>query len=91
MGEERLQEFFFRSKPVNVLIALGDPKKEWFASSLAKEADCTFPHMIKILSKFESFGLVSFKAEGRRKLVFLTQKGKRLAQDFSKTVAALKD
>lgn len=91
MVEESLQAFFFRSKPVNVLIALGNPKKEWFASSLTKEADCTFPHMIKILSKFESFGLVSFKADGRRKLVFLTQKGRKIAQEFSRTIAAFKD
>jgi len=91
MGEERLQEFFFRSKPVNVLIALGDPNEAWFASSLAKEVNCTFPHMIAILSKFESFGLVSFKTEGRRKLVFPTQQGRKLAQAFSRTIAAFKD
>ena len=91
MGKESLRAFFFRSKTVNVLIALDNPKKEWFASSLAKEADCTFPHIIKILSKFESFGLVSFTVEGRRKLVFLTLKGKRLSEDFSRTIAAFKD
>lgn len=91
MAKDRLQEFFFRSKPANALMALGNPKTEWFASSLAKEANCTFPHMVKILSKFEGFGLVSFKAEGRRKLVFLTPKGERIAKGFSRIIAAFKD
>lgn len=90
MVEADLLDFFFRLKPAKVIVALGDPKTEWFASSLAKEVNCTFPHMIKILSKFRDFGLVSFKTNGRRKLVFLTPKGRRLAQDFSRIVAVFR-
>jgi predicted transcriptional regulator len=89
MESADLRDFFFRAKPINVLLALAGSKKEWFASSLAKEVDCTFPHIIKILSKLASFGLVSFHADGRRKLVFLTAKGRRISQAFSLSIASL--
>jgi len=80
---------FFREKPARAIIALGCGKTGWYASLLAKEIDCTFPHIINILSRFERLGLVSFKAEGRKKLIALTPKGKRLAEAFSKIVGLL--
>ncbi len=69
----------FREKPAKTLVALTDQNSEWYASSLAKKIDCTFPHMIKTLSVFSDLGLVSFKERGRKKLVFLTPKGKKIA------------
>jgi DNA-binding MarR family transcriptional regulator len=84
------ENLFFRTKPVNAILALSNEKEEWYASSLAKEIDCTFPHIIKILGKFEALALVSFKAKGRKKLVFLTASGKQLAADLLKVVNALK-
>ena len=83
-------ELFFRTKPVRAIIALLDEKREWYASSLAKETDCTFPHVIKILSIFEDLGMVSFKIEGRKKLIFLTPKGKRAASSFEEVLAVFK-
>ena len=80
---------FLRTKPVNALIALSREEQVWYASSLAKEIDCTFPHIIKLLSKFKELGLVSFKPEGRKKLVFLTQKGRKIAADFCRLSVSL--
>ena len=79
-------ESFFRAKPVKALITLSDGRKGWYASLLAKEIDCTFPHITKILSKFQKLGFVSFSVEGRKKLVFLTAKGRRLAAIFAKSI-----
>ena len=84
------ESLFFRSKPANAILALSNEKGEWYASSLAKEIDCTFPHIIKILGKFRELGLVSFRAQGRKKLVFLTATGKQLAADFAKVANTLK-
>ena len=81
---------FFRTKPGNAILALSDEKGEWYASSLAKEIDCTFPHIIKVLGKFGALGLVSFKERGRKKLVFLTASGKQPAADLLKVANALK-
>jgi len=80
---------FLRTKPVNALIALSREEQAWYASSLAKEIDCTFPHIIKLLSKFKELGLVSFKADGRKKLIFLTSKGRKISADFCKLSVSL--
>jgi DNA-binding MarR family transcriptional regulator len=83
-------EFFFKGKPVLAITALNDTKTEWYASSLAKEIDCTFPHIIKVLARFEALGLVSFKASGRKKVVVLTNKGHKLAEGLLAIVSFLK-
>jgi len=82
--------FFFREKPVLAILALSQGKEPWYASSLAKEIDCTFPHIISVLSSFRALGLVSFKTEGRKKLVFLTPKGNQTSRDFARVLSGLK-
>jgi len=83
-------EFIFRVKPAKALVALLDEKKEWYASSLAKEVDCTFPHIVKLLSNFAALGLVSFYPKGRKKLISLTLKGRKLGASISTAFNLLK-
>ena len=83
-------EFFFKGKPALAIVALNDAKTEWYASSLAKEIDCTFPHIIKILARFEVLGLVSFRVSGRKKLVLPTIKGRKLAEGLLSVISFLK-
>ncbi len=81
--------FFLHTKPVRALIALSDRNRDWYASLLAKEADCTYAHMIKILSSFEEANLVVFSRTGRIKLVYLTDFGLELAHDFESIMRRL--
>lgn len=90
MVELGTAEFFFKEKPSSALIALKSGKDEWYASSLAKEVDCTFPHILKILNHFEAKNLVSFKPKNRKKLIFLTPRGHRAAQALLAVVSVLK-
>ncbi len=52
MGVE-VVEVLFKKKPAMSLIFLRDKKQEWYASKLAKKVDCTYPHMVNVLKKFE--------------------------------------
>jgi len=81
--------FFLHTKPVRALIALADENRDWYASLLAKEADCTYAHMIKILESFEENNLVVFSRTGRVKLVRPTDLVLELAHDFSNVVRRL--
>jgi len=90
VGEGYKANLFFRIKPVDALVSLFDEKREWYASSLAKEIDCTFPHIIKILRDFKELGIVSFEEKGRKKFIFLTPKGRQLAPEFVKIKKFLK-
>ena len=73
---------FFKEKPARTLASLLKKDRRWYASMLCKEIDCTYPHMINVLSSFERAGLVETQAQGRVKFVKLTALGEDLAHEF---------
>lgn len=70
---------FFREKPSMMLVELRNAKSEVYASSLAKQIDCTYSHVVKILQEMEKEGLINFDKQGRLKLLTLTKKGQEIA------------
>lgn len=70
---------FFREKPAMMLVELKNAKSEVYASSLAKQIDCTYSHVVKILQEMEKEGLINFDKQGRLKLLALTKKGSEIA------------
>ncbi len=70
---------FFREKPAMMLVLLKNAKSEIYASSLAKQVDCTYSHVVKILQHMEQSGLVNFEKQGRLKLLTLTKSGSEIA------------
>lgn len=77
-----LAPIFFKEKPVNALASLAQEDKAWYASLLAKEIDCTYPHMVNIIEKFKKYDLIETEKEGRVKKISLTPDGEDLAIDF---------
>lgn len=62
-----------------MLVELRNAKSEVYASSLAKQIDCTYSHVVKILQEMEREGLINFDKQGRLKLLTLTKKGQEIA------------
>jgi len=75
---------FFREKPAMMLINLNNAKSEVYASNLAKQVDCTYSHVVKILQQMQKYGLINFNKTGRLKLLTLTEKGKEVAESIEK-------
>ncbi len=71
---------FFREKPAMLLIELKNAKSEVYASSIAKQIDCTYSHVVKILQEMQKSGLVNFEKQGRLKLLTLTKTGSEIAE-----------
>jgi len=71
---------FFREKPAMMLVNLKNSKDEIYASSLAKQIDCTYSHVVKILQEMEKASLINFEKQGRLKLLTLTKKGQEVAE-----------
>lgn len=65
-------------KPSGILLSLRDKEKK-YATVLAKENDCTYTHVLKIISELRDLGLVEFERDGRIKFVRLTSKGEDVA------------
>lgn len=70
---------FFREKPAMMLVELKNAKSHVYASSLAKQIDCTYSHVVKILQEMERESLINFDKQGRLKLLTLTRKGHEVA------------
>ena len=75
---------FFREKPAMMLVGLKNAKTEIYASSLAKQIDCTYSHVVKILQEMEKADLINFNKQGRLKLLNLTKKGYEVAENIDK-------
>lgn len=75
---------FFREKPALMLVGLKNSKSEIYASSLAKQIDCTYSHVVKILQEMEKSGLINFDKQGRLKLLSLTKKGMEVADNIDR-------
>ena len=63
-----------------MLVNLKNAKGTMYASSLAKQIDCTYSHVVKILQEMEKEGLINFEKQGRLKLLTLTKKGSEIAE-----------
>jgi len=72
-------DVFFREKPAMMLVELKNADVDVYASVLAKQIDCTYSHVVKILQEMQKADLISFKKEGRLKLLELTKKGRDIA------------
>lgn len=92
---------FFREKPAMMLVELNRVRKEntkeeikgskaeVYASSIAKQIDCTYSHVVKILQEMQKAGLVNFEKQGRLKLITLTKIGQEVADKIEGIRAVL--
>jgi DNA-binding MarR family transcriptional regulator len=79
MVNEQLFGVFFREKPAKLLLCLRNARKEIYASTVAKQIDCTYSHVVKILQEMEAGKLITFNKTGRLKLLTLTKRGEQIA------------
>ncbi len=75
-------DVFFREKPAMMLVELKNANSNVYASVLAKQIDCTYSHVVKILQEMQKADLIHFKKEGRLKLLELTKKGRDIASNI---------
>ena len=84
LKKENVFNIFFREKPAMMLVALNAAKSDIYASALAKQIDCTYSHVVKILQEMSNAGLVIFDKQGRLKLLTLTKTGHEVAEHIDK-------
>ena len=82
-NKKELFNVFFRERPAMMLIGLKNSKGAVYASSLAKQIDCTYSHVVKILQSMEKSGLLNFEKQERLKLLTLTKKGSDIADHIN--------
>ncbi|HUB92476.1 MAG TPA: hypothetical protein VL945_00800 [Candidatus Saccharimonadales bacterium] len=72
----------FRDKQARLILMLADQSREWYLSSLAKEAGVTYIHTSRFIGRCERAGITDSERHGKIKRIFLTEKGKGIASDM---------
>ena len=80
--EKVIFDVFFREKPAMMLVELKNATTDVYASVLAKQIDCTYSHVVKILQEMQKAELINFRKDGRLKLLELTKKGTDIASSI---------
>ncbi len=86
---KNIEKVFLHGKPTRILVGLKKGNKAKYASILAREADCTYSHTVKILNLLKKYELIEFEKKGRKKLIKLTSSGKELAEDMERILGKL--
>jgi len=86
--DEGMAGLILHEKPAGVILSLRNSKGK-YASILAKETNCTYTHILKVLNQLQDYGVVQFKKEGRTKIVELTEKGIDIAHELEGLVRQL--
>ena len=82
IDQKSIFDVFFREKPAMMLVELKNANTSVYASVLAKQIDCTYSHVVKILQEMQKAELIKFRKDGRLKLLELTKKGYDIASNI---------
>lgn len=86
-----MRDFFLKEKPVMALVTIRRAREEIYCSKISKEIDTTYAHTVKIISRLEEEGLIQSKKEGRKKILKLTQNGKKFSDHFLELLTAFEE
>ncbi len=89
--DENRGMLLLRDKQARILLALVDESREWYLTELAKTADVTYIHTSRFVGRCESSGIMESEKHGKTKRVFLTEKGKRIAQGIRGIMAMIEE
>lgn len=82
--KDALGTLFLKDKQVRLLFALAKEGREWNLAGLSEEANVTYIHTSRFISKCEAAGIVSVERHGRLKRLALTEKGRDIAGNIAK-------
>ncbi len=83
-----MAEKFLRIKPCRMLLVLKDHDAKYI-TELAKESGATYVHTTKLIRNLEKKGIVTISANGKKRMVKLTEKGVKIANALAEVMSAL--
>ncbi|PIO00106.1 hypothetical protein COT72_03015 [archaeon CG10_big_fil_rev_8_21_14_0_10_43_11] len=87
--QNEMLQIFLREKPVQIALSLKKTRRKRYASQIAKEADCTYSHTVRVLSEMQEKGLIDFNKDGRLKLIELSPIGDQIVETLDRLVKLL--
>ena len=88
MGNEEL--IILKEKQIKIILLLLKQEKNNYISDIAKLTGVSYVHVSRFLSACEDKKLISYEKHGRIKSIFLTDKGKEVANHIEKILEITK-
>lgn len=79
---------FLRIKPCRMLLVLKDHGAKYI-TELAKESGATYVHTTKLVRELEKKGILTITANGKKRMIKLTDKGMKIASALGEVLNAL--
>lgn len=89
--DDTVGTLLLKDKQVKLISKLAIQGREWHIADLAKEAEVTYVHTSKFISKCEEAGIVASERHGRVKRLYLTDKGKEIAKNVANIIERINE
>ncbi len=75
---KNISKLFLHEKPFLLLKVINDSKSPVYAAGISKKIDCSYAYIVRLLKMMNKLGLTSIEETNHKKIISLTQKGKKI-------------
>ncbi|MCL5016811.1 MAG: hypothetical protein M1441_01560 [Candidatus Parvarchaeota archaeon] len=77
-SSKSLRKLFLHDKPFILLQVINENDGRIYPAMISKKIDCSYAYVVKLVTLMDKMGLLSSDGNPHKKLLSLTQKGKKI-------------
>ncbi len=78
---DKLKDLFLKKVPTETLLIIYE-EKETYGTKITHKLEGNYSYVNRLISKFEELNLIKTKKDGRKKIIRLTDEGKRVVESL---------
>jgi predicted transcriptional regulator len=82
-SKKSINKLFLHDKPFLLLKVINDSRQPVYAAMISKKIDCSYAYIIRLIKVMNKMGLIYFDGSNHKKIINLTQKGKKILKFLS--------
>ncbi|MEM0142706.1 MAG: hypothetical protein QXL94_01935 [Candidatus Parvarchaeum sp.] len=82
-SKNSITKLFLHDKPFLLLKAINESRQPVYATMISKKIDCSYAYIVRLIKIMGKLGLIYFEGNNHRKIINLTQKGKKILRLLS--------
>jgi predicted transcriptional regulator len=77
-SKNSIAKLFLHDKPFLLLKVINDSKSPVYAAMISKKIDCSYAYIVRLIKVMNKIGITYFEGSNHKKIINLTQKGKKI-------------
>ncbi|MCL4398348.1 hypothetical protein M1137_00930 [Candidatus Parvarchaeota archaeon] len=82
-SKKSINKLFLHDKPFLLLKVINDSRQPVYAAMISKKIDCSYAYIVRLIKMMNKMGLIYFDGSNHKKIINLTQKGKKILKFLS--------